>query len=122
MQRESHGDIVANTLEFYRARTRNSGSGVPEAYQRIKRNLEKTKEQGKKVLIDIKDSYSVQTVIVQFHHISDRWAMGYSICYHDGHEVKVPYTIHYSDIYCKRLNIKVIVEGESPFEKHRQGE
>lgn len=111
----SHGDIVANTLQYYRERTRSSEGVNPKPYKDIQTMLQKTVEEGKRVLIDIKDSYSVQTVVVKFEHVNERWAMGNSTCYVDGEEVKVPYTIHYSDILCKRMKIKVIVEGENPF-------
>ncbi|AQN32529.1 hypothetical protein BCP12_113 [Bacillus phage BCP12] len=77
--------------------------------------LQKTVDEGKRVMIDIRDSYSVQTVVVRFEYIHDRWAMGKSICYYDGEEVEIPYTIHYSDIFCnKKMNVKVVVEGENP--------
>ena len=117
MQKDSHGDIVANTLEYYRERTRNNDLKVPKAYQEISQKLQKTIDEGKQVLIDIKDSYSVQTVVVRFEYVHDRWAMGKSICYSGGEEVEVPYTIHYSDIYCKKMKVKVITEGENPFGK-----
>lgn len=116
MRKDSYGDIVTNTLEFYRERTRHDSSGVPKPYQKIKQKLQKTIDEDKRVLIDIKDSYSVQTVVVQFEYVNDRWAMGKSICYLEGEEVRVPYTIHYSDIYCKKSKIKIITEGENPFD------
>lgn len=116
LHKDSHGDIVANTLQYYRERTRHNGSDVPKPYQDIKNRLQKTIDEGKRVLIDIKDSYSVQTVVVRFEYVNDRWAMGKSICYLEGEEVEVPYTIHYSDIYCKKSKIKVITEGENPFD------
>lgn len=117
LQKDSHGDIVANTLQYYRERTKSNPSHVPKPYQEIKEKLNKAAREGKRVLIDIKDSYSVQTVVVKFEYVHDRWAMGKSICYLEGDEIEVPYTIHYSDIYCKRLKIKVIVEGENPIGK-----
>lgn len=115
LQKDSHGDIVANTLQYYRERVSSSDINTPKPYDEIKKALEKTIEQGKRVMIDIKDSYSVQTVVVRFEYVSDRWAMGKSICYLEGQEVEVPYTIHYSDIFCKRLKIKTVIEGENPF-------
>jgi predicted metal-dependent RNase len=115
VQKDSHGDIVANTLQYYRERTKSSDTHAPKPYTDIQRKLQMTVDEGKRVLIDIKDSYSVQTVVVKFEYVHDRWAMGKSICYLDGEEVEVPYTIHFSDIYCKRLKIKVIAEGENPF-------
>lgn len=114
MKLSTHGDIVASTLEYYRQRTKENDSDVPEPYLRIQRKLEKTVEREQKVLLDIKDSYSVQTVVVRFESVHGRWAMGKSTCYSNGQEVKVPYTVHYSDILCKNLNLKVIVEGENP--------
>ena len=115
MQKDSHGDIVANTLQYYRERTKSNDIGSPKPYREIQRRLQKTIEDRKRVLIDIKDSYSVQTVVVRFEYAADRWAMGKSVCYLEGQEVEIPYTIHYSDIFCKRLKIKVITEGDSPF-------
>ncbi|AYJ76331.1 hypothetical protein BSP12_145 [Bacillus phage BSP12] len=119
LQRKSnnHGDIVANTLQYYRERTKSNSTQTPVLYLDIKKKLLKTIEEGKRVLIDIKDSYSVQTVVVRFEYVHDRWAMGKSICYLDGKEVKVPYTIHYSDIICNRMKVKVITEGDNPFEQ-----
>lgn len=111
----NHGDIVADTLQYYRERTKSSDSKVPKPYQEIRKRLQKTVTDGKRVLIDIKDSYSVQTIVVRFEYVSDRWAMGKSICYLDGEEVAVPYTIHFSDIYCRKMRVKVIVEGDSAF-------
>ncbi|UPI12649.1 hypothetical protein [Bacillus phage SBSphiJ4] len=119
MQKRSHGDIVANTLQYYRERTKSNNDRTPHLYLDIKKKLQKIAEEGKRVLIDTKDSYSVQTVCLKFDYISDRWARGTSICYLDGKEVKVPYTIHYSDIVCSRMNVKVIMEGDNPFgERH----
>lgn len=81
--------------------------------------MQRLVESGKKVLIDIKDSYSVQTVVVKFEYASERWAVGKSVCYLEGQEVEIPYTIHYSDIFCKKLKVKLIVEGENPFNDKR---
>lgn len=117
LQKNSHGDIVADTLQYYRERTNSSDTKVPKPYAEIKKYLQRTIDEGKRVLIDIKDSYSVQTVVVRFEYVGDRWAMGKSICYLEGQEVEVPYTIHYSDIFCKRSKIKIIVEGDTPFVK-----
>lgn len=118
LQKDSYGDIVANTLQYYRERTDSKDIQTPRPYSDIKRFLQKAINEGKQVLIDIKDSYSVQTVVVRFEYVHDRWAMGKSICYLEGQEVEVPYTIHYSDIFCKRLKIKTIVEGDNPFARH----
>lgn len=115
VQKDSHGELVANTLQYYRERTKSVDKSAPKPYLSIKQKLQQTVSEGKRVLIDIKDSYSVQTVVVRFEYVSDRWAMGKSICYLEGEEVEVPYSIHFSDILCKRLKIKVITEGENPF-------
>lgn len=119
--KDSHGDIVANTLQYYRERTSSEDTIVPKPYKEIKKRLQKVKEEGKRVLIDVKDSYSVQTVVVRFHYIADRWAMGKSLCYLEGQPVEVPYTIHYSDILCRRMRMKMIVEGENPLHGSKRG-
>jgi predicted metal-dependent RNase len=115
LQNLSHGDMVANTLQYYRERTKNDDTRTPTPYADIRERLKKIADEGKRVLIDIKESYSVQTIVVRLEYVHDRWAMGKSICYIDNQAVEVAYTIHYSDIFCKRLKIKVIAEGENPF-------
>ncbi len=115
MYKDTYGDVVANTLQCYRERTQSNDTVSPTPYKDIKAMLIKTMEEGKRVLLDIKDSYNTQTVVVLFEKVYDRWAMGTAVCYFEGEEIKVPYTIHYSDILCKHINIKVIVEGENPF-------
>jgi len=108
-------DIVTDTLDYYRARTSSGVSGTPKPYLSIQDKLTRWMEEGKKVLVDVKDSYSVQRVVVKFDYVSDRWAKGTSICYSEGEEILVPYTIHFSDILCKRMKVIVIPEGENPF-------
>jgi hypothetical protein len=113
----NHGDIVANTLQYYRERTKEDDLTAPKPYLEIQKHIQKIIKSGKRTLIDIKDSYSIQTVVIRFEYANDRWALGRSICYLEGEEVEIPYTIHYSDIYCKRLHIKMIVEGENPYDQ-----
>lgn len=112
--RKNRGDIIASTLDYYRERTKSDYIGTPKPYKRIKDKFDRVKDSGKRLLIDIKDSYSVQTIVVSLDYVHDRWAKGHSVCYADGKEVLVPYTIHYSDVYCNQMNIKVVVEGERP--------
>jgi len=118
INRDSHGDIVADTLNQYRDRIKEE-DGTPEPYLRIQKKLQKIANEGKKVLVDIRDSYSTQTVVLKFGYIGTRWAMGKSVCYTSEGEVKVPYTIHYSDIVSQKSNIKFIVEGENPVERYK---
>jgi hypothetical protein len=110
-----HSDIITDTLDYYRNRIDEVKTGVPKPYEAIQRRIQKTIEEKKQVLIDIKDSYSTQTVIVRFDLATPRWAKGTSVAYNEDGEIKVPYTIHYSDILCKTAKIKVIVEGDDPF-------
>lgn len=119
MHKEDYGDVVVNILDYYRERTKSDDHDVPPPYLEIKKKLTKVMKEGKKVLIDIKDSYSVQTVVVKLEYVHDRWVLGKSTCYHDGMEVEVPYTVHYSDIYSKQSKIKFIVEGDNPFDTEK---
>lgn len=109
------GDLVADTLEYYRSRVNQGNIGVPIEFQKIRDNLIKVKKEGKRVLVDIKESYNVQTTVLTLQYVGDRWAMGYSKCYTKYEEVNVPYTIHYSDIHANQTELKFIVEGENPF-------
>jgi hypothetical protein len=114
-QRSSQGDIIIDALNFHRNRIKEEHQHVPDPYAKIKERLLTIKDADKRVAINVKDSYSLQTVVVKLEYVHNWWAMGKAICYHEGEEILVPYTIHYSDIYCKKLNVKVIVEGESPY-------
>lgn len=116
MRSKVDGDLVASTLDHYRNRVDYTVDKTPEPYQRIKKRLEKVMANNQKVLMDVKDAYNVQSIVVELESVQDRWAMGTSICYYNGEEVKVPYTVHYSDIYCKTMNLKLIVEGENPID------
>ncbi|WNO29882.1 hypothetical protein [Bacillus phage SDFMU_Pbc] len=113
MRINEQGDVIAGTLQSHRDRT-STYDVVPKPFKAIKSALEKTIKEGKRVLIDVKDSYSTQTVVVRFDAVFDRWAKGNSICHTEQGEVAVPYTIHYSDILCKNTKIKIITEGENP--------
>jgi hypothetical protein len=115
---KNHSDIITDTLDYYRNRIDEVRVDSPKPYSVIKQRIQKTIDEGKRVLIDIKDSYSTQTVVVRFDSAHDRWAKGSSVAYTEEGEILVPYTIHYSDILCKTAKIKVIVEGENPFAGH----
>lgn len=110
--KETKVDLIASTLDCYRERTLNIPQENPISFEVIKARVETLVQNGNKVLLEIKDSYSVQSVVITFTKAYDRWAVGESICYFENEEIKVPYTVHYSDILCKKLGIKTIVQGE----------
>lgn len=116
MSERNHGDIVANTLDFYRARTSDTGVTTPKEYLDIKKKLEDAMEGGKRVIINVRDSYNLQVAVLHLKYVHERWAMGHSVSYSGKREINVPYTIHYSDIYCQHTKIKLIVEGDNPFD------
>ncbi|QVW29000.1 hypothetical protein [Bacillus phage SWEP1] len=114
--KDTRTDIIAGTLDCYRERTVANDTSTPLSYTLIREKIRNIIKKDKKVLLEIKDSYSTQTVIIQFEKAYDRWAMGTSICYFEGEELRVPYTVHYSDILCKKIGVKTILEGMRPID------
>ncbi|ASU01032.1 hypothetical protein ANTHONY_192 [Bacillus phage Anthony] len=113
-QKQTRADVISEALDCYRVRTVVEEDTAPLSYNVVKERIDKIVKDGKPIILEIKDAYSVQTSMVILEESYDRWAKGYSTCYYDGEEVKVPYTIHYSDILCKRVGVKTIVKGMNP--------
>lgn len=92
-------------------------------YGRIKRLFQKIKEEGRRVLYEDSTFPATFSVVIEVDYVGDRWCKGYTTYYRLGEEVKVPYTIHYSDVLCAGKpnsplsGVKIIQEGENPFDK-----
>ncbi len=112
---KDHKDIITDTLDYYRSRTEDVKVPTPKHYDEIKQELQRTLDEGKRVLVSIKDSYNTQMVVIRLNWVGSRWARGDSVAYTEEGEVLVPYTIHYSDILCKSAKVTFITEGENPF-------
>lgn len=91
---------------------------VPEPYKKIAERFEEVKRKGESVILEEGSFPHTDSTVVYIEHIADRWVGGYSITRHEGKEIKLPKTIHYSDIYIqdKSHKVKIIFEGANPYE------
>ena len=111
-------------LELQENRGYSAERRVPAPFLAIKDKFLQAKKQGKRVLIENSELSSAHAVAIRIEYIADRWCMGYQTVLHFGQEVQIPYTIHYADVYGQHENerrrssrqVKIIFEGENPFE------
>lgn len=91
---------------------------VPEPYKAIARKFKEVKELGQSVIVEEGGFPHTDSTVMYIENIADRWVGGYSYLRHEGNLVKVPKTIHYSDIYIndKSHKIKIVFEGANPYE------
>lgn len=127
-----HSLVITNTIseelaEFSQSLNNEQATykvGTPIAFYEIRKRFIKAKKEGKRVLLENSDLRSANSVVLTIDYIGSRWCSGYQTVLYFGKELKIPYTIHYSDVYgavgnmnnrAKR-QVKVIFEGENPFE------
>ncbi|MGI4563124.1 hypothetical protein ACR2XK_26220, partial [Klebsiella pneumoniae] len=85
----------------------NSSDVLPLPYKDIAKKFEEVKEKGESIIIEEGGFPYTDSTVMYIEHVTDRWAGGYSLIRHEGEEVKVPKTIHFSDIYVKDKSHKV---------------
>lgn len=90
---------------------------VPEPFKDIKTRFKYIKEQGLYIIYEESGFPYTDAMVIYITDVYDRWCRGYSITRFNGVNVKVPRTIHYSDIYVqdKYNKVKIIVEGANPY-------
>ena len=97
----------------------NSSDVLPLPYKAIAKKFEKVKEKKESIIIEEGGFPYTDSTVMYVSHVSDRWVGGYSIIRHEGKEVKIPKTIHFSDIYVKDKShkVRIIFEGANPYEE-----
>lgn len=97
---------------------------VPLPLLAVRERFLKAKKQGTRVLIENSELSSAHAVTVAIEHVAERWCLGYQTVLYYGQEIRIPHTIHYTDVYGVNENerrrsskqVKIIFEGENPFE------
>lgn len=97
---------------------------TPPALIDIRKRFERAMEEGTDILIENAELSSAHAVVIKISHVAGRWCMGYQEILYFGEIVKVPYTIHFTDVYGineseRRKNsrqVKIIFKGENPFD------
>lgn len=97
----------------------NSSDVLPLPYKEIAKKFEEVKAKGESIIIEEGGFPYTDSTVMYIEHVTDRWAGGYSLIRHEGEEVKVPKTIHFSDIYVKDKShkVRIIFEGANPYEE-----
>lgn len=119
--------MLAQTLKDIGGRD-SSTSSLPKEFKKIKENFQRAKDEGRTILLENNEFRSAYSVTLKLHYIGDRWCMGYARYLHLGKEVRVPYTIHYSDVFSSDTpnsaakNMTIIFKGDNPFgTRYREG-
>jgi len=107
-------DLVTELLETYRERLEVSTYEAPTSYAVVKEEMERLISKNLPVIVEVKTAYAVQTSVMYLTEAYNRWATGYTEGYIEGELVKIPQTIHYSDILCKKTGVKTISKGMLP--------
>lgn len=112
-------NLIDENMNKVRKSLENSNSleVTPEPYKAIAERFKEVKENGESVIVEEGGFPHTDSIVMYIEHITDRWVMGYSYLRHEGELVRVPKTIHYSDIYIndKSHKIKIIFEGANPY-------
>ncbi|XWX29967.1 hypothetical protein KQUDLBSD_CDS0135 [Staphylococcus phage PG-2021_40] len=92
---------------------------VPIPFMKFKDKLTRYLNSGKPIIVEDSGFPSTSSNKVFINHVGDRWVGGYSEVYYNGEKIKVPHTIHYSDLYINHPNYKkkIIFIEENPYEK-----
>jgi len=110
----SNMDLVTELLETYRERLEITPYEAPTSYAVVKTEMQHLISKKLPVIVEVKTAYAVQTSVMHLTKAFDRWATGYAEGYIEGELVKIPQTIHYSDILCKKTGVKTISKGMLP--------
>ncbi|AEZ50357.1 hypothetical protein BPS13_0178 [Bacillus phage BPS13] len=110
----SNIDLVTELLETYRERLEVTPYEAPTSYAVVKEEMENLISKKLPVIVEVKTAYAVQTSVMHLTKAYNRWATGYAEGLIDGEVVKIPQTIHYSDILCKKTGVKTISKGMLP--------
>lgn len=92
---------------------------TPKPYKKIEDKFRRVMENNEQVIIEEGGFPHTDSTVMYVTHVTDRWVGGYYHIRHEGNKVKIPKTIHYSDLFMddKSHKIRVIFEGANPYGK-----
>lgn len=123
LKRGDNNLIIDTIRELQEPRFQGTDANPPIEFKEVKDMFQKAMLEDKRVLIEHNELNLAHSVVVELEYIGERWCMGKTVYYQNNVEVRVPYTIHYSDIYTAKTtnstsrNTKIIFEGANPFGK-----
>ncbi|UVD42776.1 hypothetical protein [Staphylococcus phage vB_SauM-V1SA22] len=97
----------------------NTNDVLPSPYIEIAERFKKARDTKEAIIVEEAGFPYTDSTVMYIEHVESRWAGGYSLVRYNGSEVKVPKTIHYSDIYVSNdvHRIKIVFEGAHPYEE-----
>lgn len=114
-------NLIDSNMSQVRATLGNANSldVLPLPYIDIAKKFQQVKDDGESIIIEEGGFPYTDSTVMYIEHVTDRWVGGYSLIRHEGEQVKVPKTIHYSDLYVKDKShkVRIIFEGANPYEE-----
>lgn len=91
---------------------------TPIPYRQYKDKLKRYMDKKEPILVEDNSFPNTSSIKMYINHVSDRWVGGYSEVLYEGRMVRVPYTLHYSDLYISNPNYKKKIRfiNENPYE------
>lgn len=113
-----------DALNHYRGKTAPVNMAyTPNAFVGIRTMFQEAKDKGVQVIIESSEINNMDSVRLTIDYIGDRWCSGYETKWYGGEEVKIPRSIHYSEIYVSthepdssKVKTKLFFRGDNPFE------
>ena len=72
------------------------------------------------MLINSKDTNSIQSAVVKLDYIGDTWAMGRYHAVSANGTIELPFSFHYSDLVSKDTDVVIVPEGTRAFGKAKE--
>lgn len=114
-------NLIDNNMKKVKAslQYQNTVGAPPLPYIGIAKKFQEVKDRNESVIVEEGGFPHTDSTVMYIEHVADRWVGGYSYVRNEGKTIKIPKTIHYSDIYVSDKNhkIKIIFEGANPYEE-----
>lgn len=108
---------IIDALKSYEQLAKKHVDKTPKEFQEIKAKFQYAKDNGIRVLAESSDLQLPQSVVMDIKYVGDRWCQGIVTYDRTTGVDKVPYTIHYSDVYAPTTSMRIIFEGDNPYEQ-----
>lgn len=91
---------------------------TPIPFRKYQNKLSIYKENGEPIIVEDSGFPYTESYKMYITYVGSHWVGGYSESFFNGERVKIPRTVHYSDLYITHPNYKkkIIFVEENPYE------
>lgn len=112
-----------DAINHYRGRVAPvNTSYTPPSFVGIRDMFQQAKNNGVEVIVESSEINNMDSVRLTLDYIGDRWCSGYELKEYWGELIKIPRTIHYSEVYVSshevdrsKVKTKIYFRGDNPF-------